>query len=158
MFADNTYLENARKAILESSDTSSVYIGCDSQRKYNGKDRGWNAVYAVAIIIHRDSKHGCQIFGTKETMRDFGNLRQRLMNEVMYAVNASMEIIDVIGERNFEIHLDINTDNNYKSAIAVKEALGYVRGTLGVEPKLKPDSFASTHCADMICNGKWDRG
>lgn len=151
---NDTYLEDARQAIIDSSERSSIYIGCDSQRKYMGKDKGWNAVYAVAVIVHRDSKHGCQIFGTKESMRDFGNLRQRLMNEVMFAVNAAMEIVDVVGERNFEIHLDINTDGRHKSSIAVKEALGYVRGTLGLEPKLKPDSFASTHCADMICHGR----
>jgi predicted RNase H-related nuclease YkuK (DUF458 family) len=41
----------------------------------------------------------------------------------------------------------------YKSNVAVKEALGYVKGTLGIDAKIKPDSFAATHAADHVVRG-----
>jgi predicted RNase H-related nuclease YkuK (DUF458 family) len=68
----------------------------------------------------------------------------------MYAINAATEIIDCIGDRHMEIHLDINTNEKHKSSVAVKEAIGYVRGSLNIEPKLKPYSFAATHAADHL--------
>jgi predicted RNase H-related nuclease YkuK (DUF458 family) len=83
-------------------------------------------------------------------MRDFGNLRQRLITEAGFAIEAATEIVDVIGNRHLEIHLDINPDPKHKSNIAVKEALGYVKGTTGLDAKIKPESFAATHAADHV--------
>lgn len=48
------------------------------------------------------------------------------MKEVDYAVLTALSIIDVIGNRKLEVHLDINPNENYKSNIIVKEAVGYV--------------------------------
>lgn len=140
--------ENARKAILESSQESSVYIGCDSIR-YK-KDKIWYAKYSTVIIVHKDSKHGCQIYHQSVDMPDYGNLKQRLMNEVQMAVSAATEILDVLGSRKLEVHLDINPNPKHKSNVAVKEALGWVRGSLGIDAKIKPASFAATHAADHI--------
>jgi predicted RNase H-related nuclease YkuK (DUF458 family) len=47
-----------------------------------------------------------------------------------------------------EIHLDLNPSPNHKSNIAVKEAIGWVRGSFGFDPMIKPESFAATHAAD----------
>jgi predicted RNase H-related nuclease YkuK (DUF458 family) len=49
-----------------------------------------------------------------------------------------------------EVHLDINPNPKHKSSIAVKEALGWVKGSLGIDAKIKPDSFAATHAADHV--------
>jgi len=95
-----------------------------------------------------DSKRGCKLFHNSVDMPDYGNLRQRLLNEVMYAIEAATEIIDHLGDRHLEIHLDVNPDPKHKSSVAVKEALGYVKGTLGLDAKIKPASFAATHAAD----------
>lgn len=140
--------EDAKQAILESSKESSVYIGCDSIR-YK-KNKQWHARYSTVIIVHKDSKHGCQIYHNSVDMMDFGNLKQRLLTEVQFAVEAASEIIDVLGDRRLELHLDINPNPKHKSNVAVKEALGWVRGSLGLDAKIKPNSWAATHAADHV--------
>jgi predicted RNase H-related nuclease YkuK (DUF458 family) len=139
-------IEKAKQAILDSSPNSSVYIGCDSIRFR--KNKMWYAKYSTVVIIHMDSKKGGQLFHASVDMPDFGNLKQRLLMEVQLAVTAAMEIIDVIGDRHFEVHLDINPNPKHKSNVAVKEALGWVRGSLGMDAKIKPSAFAATHAAD----------
>lgn len=139
-------IEEAKQAILDSSQSSSVYIGCDSIRFR--KNKMWYAKYSTVIIIHMDSKKGGRLFHASVDMPDYGNLKQRLLMEVQLAVSTATEIIDVIGDRHFEIHLDINPNPNHKSNVAVKEALGWVRGSLGMDAKIKPSAFAATHAAD----------
>lgn len=138
--------EEAKAAILNSSPQSSVYVGCDSIRyKKNGQ---WHAKYSTVIILHMDSSNGCKLFHESVDMPDYGNLKQRLLMEVQLVVAAATEIIDVIGDRHIEVHLDINPNPKHKSNVAVKEALGWVRGSLGMDAKIKPASFAATHAAD----------
>jgi predicted RNase H-related nuclease YkuK (DUF458 family) len=48
-----------------------------------------------------------------------------------------------------EVHADINTDPNFKSNVAFKEAMGYILG-MGYTFKAKPDAFASTYCAGKV--------
>lgn len=138
--------EEAKQAILESSRQSSVYVGCDSIRfKKNGQ---WHAKYSTVIILHLDSNKGCRLFHESVDMPDYGNLKQRLLTEVQFAVQAASEILDVLGNRHMEIHIDVNPNPKHKSNVAVKEALGWVRGSLGVDAKIKPNSWAATHAAD----------
>jgi len=141
-------IEEAKQAILDSSPQSSVYIGCDSIRIR--KNKQWYAKYSTVIIVHMDSKRGCKLFHESVDMPDFGNLKQRLLNEVQMAVMAATEIVEVLGDRHMEIHLDINPNPKHKSSVAVKEALGWVKGSLGLDAKIKPHSFAATHAADHV--------
>ena len=141
-------IEEAKKAIINSSLSSSVYIGCDSIRFR--KNKQWYAKYSTVVILHVDTKKGGRIFHTSVDMPDYGNLKQRLLMEVQLAVTTATEIVDVIGDRHFEIHLDINPNPNHKSSVAVKEALGWVKGSLGMDAKIKPHSFAATHAADHV--------
>jgi predicted RNase H-related nuclease YkuK (DUF458 family) len=145
--------EKAREAIINSSPNSSIYIGCDSIR-YR-KDTQWYAKYSTVIIVHVDSKHGCKLFHKSLDIPDYGNLRQRLLQEVQFAIEAATEVIDVIGDRRLEVHLDINPNPSRKSSVAVREALGYVRGQLGIDAVIKPHSFAATHAADHVTKNNW---
>lgn len=145
------FIEKAKRAILESSQTSSVYIGCDS-KKFRKHGR-WFARYVTVIIIHRDSSKGCILFHDTQVLEDFSAPKQpkvRMLNEVMFAVNAAHEVLPEIGSRHWELHVDINPNPKYRSNAAVKEALGYVRGNLGVEAKIKPEAFAAMHAADHL--------
>lgn len=143
-----SYIDEAREAIRASSPESSVYIGCDSIRfKKHGL---WHAKYSTVVIVHMDSKRGCRLFHESVVLQDYGVIKQRMLNEVMFAVNAATELIDDIGDRHFEIHIDVNPDPKHKSNVAVKEALGYVRGNLGIEAKIKPHAFAAMHAADHL--------
>lgn len=146
-------IEEAREAIRKSSKESSVYIGGDSIRFK--KDGVWYARYSVVVILHYETKHGCKLFYDTSVQRDYGNMKQRLLTETMLTVNIALELVDVIGDRHFEIHLDLNSSPKYKSNCAVSEALGYVRGTVpSATAKIKPDAFAATHCADHLVRGK----
>ena len=139
-------IEEAKQAILDSSQESSVYIGCDSIRFR--KNNTWYAKYSTVVIVHMDSNKGCRLFHESVDMPDYGNLKQRLLMEVQFAVETATAVIDVLGERYMEIHLDINPDPKHKSNVAVKEALGWVKGSLNMDAKIKPASFAATHAAD----------
>jgi predicted RNase H-related nuclease YkuK (DUF458 family) len=143
--------QEAKQAVASSSKESSVYIGCDSLRfKKNGI---WYARYATVVIVHMDSLHGCKVFYNTDITRDYGSLRDRLMSEVNYAIQAAMEIVDVLDDRSLEVHLDLNNDPKHKSNIAVKEAVGWVMG-MGFKPVIKPNSFAATHAADHCVRSK----
>ena len=139
-------IEQAKQAILESSPSSSVYIGCDSIRFR--KNNMWYAKYSTVVIVHMDSKKGCKLFHESVDMPDYGNIKQRLLMEVQLAVTTATDVLDVLGERHMEIHLDINPNPAHKSNVAVKEALGWVKGSLGLDAKIKPSAFAATHAAD----------
>ena len=82
-------------------------------------------------------------------------MKVRLQTEVMYTVNLVMELLDVIGDRHMEVHLDLNPSPKHKSYAAVQEALGYVRGMIsGVDVRIKPEAFAASHAADHCVRGK----
>ena len=49
-------------------------------------------------------------------------------------------------EVELEVHADINTDPNFQSNVALKEAMGYILG-MGFVFKAKPHAFASSSCA-----------
>jgi len=143
-------IEEAKKAILESSPESSIYIGCDSIYKPSNK----KTTFATVVVVHKDSKHGCKIFYKTETLPDYGIRRVRLLQEAIQAASVAQELIEVIGDRNYEVHLDLNPNPLHKSNEAVKEACGYVLGVLGIEAKIKPFSWAAAHCADHIVKKK----
>ena len=141
-------IADARQAITDSSEASRIYVGCDSIRY---KRKGiWHAKYATVIIVHKDGRHGGRMFHDVVEMPDYGSVKQRMLNEVAFGVTHALEIQDVLGKRHFEFHIDINTDPRHKSNVALKEAMGYVRGTLGIDAKPKPYGWAATHCADYL--------
>lgn len=151
--------EKAINKIKESSSSSSIYVGCDSQvfsRKDKKTGRAWKeAKYSTSVWLHKDSKHGASIiFSEKQVIDDYGNIKQRLMNEVFMVTEVALALIDHVGERNFEVHVDINADEKHASSVAVKEAIGYVTGQMGFAPKVKPHAFAASHSSDHIVKNK----
>jgi predicted RNase H-related nuclease YkuK (DUF458 family) len=141
--------EAAQFAVMDSSPSSAIYIGCDSLRRKRGEGK-FVAIYSVVVIIHIDGKHGAKMFHFTETVPDYGSMKMRLLTEVDYTRRVAAEILDVSGDRHIEIHLDLNTDPKHKSNVAVKEAVGYIFGSFGFEPKLKPNAPAATCAADHI--------
>lgn len=141
-------LERAAMAIIDSPSDSSIYIGCDSIRFK--RDRKWYARYSVVVVLHLATRNGCRLFHHTQILPDYGNLRQRLMKEVEIVTQVAAELIDFVEDRHLEIHLDINPNPKHKSSIALKEAMGYVRGMVGIDPVLKPDAFAATHASDHV--------
>jgi predicted RNase H-related nuclease YkuK (DUF458 family) len=50
-----------------------------------------------------------------------------------------------------EVHADINTNPQFKSNEALREATGYILG-MGFAFKAKPEAFASSSCANRMVN------
>lgn len=149
----NFDLEEVRQFIANSSETTKIYIGADSER-YRDKNDNWVADYTVAIVVHIDGARGCKVFGKVDSERDYDNRHDRpalrLMNEVYRAAAMYLELADVIGDKHCEVHLDINPDIVHGSSCVVQQAVGYIRGTCNVVPMVKPEAFAASYAADRL--------
>lgn len=138
-------VEAIREAIRNSSKETAIYIGCDS-KVYSDKGIKYIA-FATVVIIHKDGRHGAEIFKSISTGHKM-EMRQRLMKEVELAIDIGYKLIDDIGDRPFQVHLDVNPNPRYASNAVVKEATGYVLGVFGIKPVLKPDAWASSSVSD----------
>ena len=145
-------LEEVREFISNTSHATKIYIGADSERfRRNGN---WWAEYTVAVVIHYDGSRGCKVFGKSESERDYDQKKDRpayrLMNEVYRAAEVYMQLAESIGDRHVEVHLDINPDIMHGSSCVVQQAIGYIRGTCNMVPRVKPDAFAASYAADRL--------
>ena len=145
-------LAEVKAFISNQSEQSKIYIGCDSEvRLYKGKRY---ADFFLVVVIHIDQSHGCKIFGEKVTELDFTVDKKRpthrLMKEVYKASELYLQLAEIIGTRDVEIHLDINRDKRYASSLILDQAIGYIKGTCNIIPMIKPDSWCSTHVADKF--------
>jgi predicted RNase H-related nuclease YkuK (DUF458 family) len=133
-----------------------IYLGCDSVR-YRKNNRTW-ARFATVAIVHMNGKNGCRIFSNVSHEPDYdvksARPKIRMMNEVMKVCALYTQLAGFIDEFDVEIHLDINTNPLYGSNCAATEAAGYVLGMTGIEPKLKPDSWAASFGADAVAHGR----
>ncbi len=136
-------VEEVRRFIEQTSEESSIYVGCDS-RQFRGK-----TIFVTVVVIHINSNHGAKIFWKVERLKRIDSIRQRLLEEVNRAVYVALMIADVVGNRPFEVHLDINPNPDHRSSVIVKEAVGYVLAQ-GLKPVLKPDAIAASAVADFI--------
>ena len=74
----------------------------------------------------------------------------RMMNEVYRASQMYLDLIEAIGDRHCEVHLDINPDELHGSSCVIQQATGYIRGMCGFPPKVKPEAFAASYAADRL--------
>ena len=72
----------------------------------------------------------------------------RLMNEVYKIADLYLKLKEVIGDREVQIHLDINAKESAGSSCVVQQAVGYIRGVCNVVPMTKPNAFAASCAAD----------
>lgn len=129
------------EAIKNSSEQSSVYVGCDSKRK------GSQLVYVSTVVIHYDTKRGGVVFKDVE-IEQYQALYPKLQGEIYRIANLALKVKNLVGERNFEVHVDINPKDCYKSHMAYQEARGAILGIVGIEPKFKPNAWAASSAAD----------
>ena len=155
MFTDDQ-VEEIVNLLAGLEKTSRVYLGCDSVR-YRRNNANW-ARYATVAIVHMNGNNGCRVFHNISHEPDYdvkkNRPKVRMMNEVTKVCTLYNQLIPFIDEYNVEIHLDINTNPKHGSNCAANEAAGYVLGMTGVEPKLKPESWAASFGADGIAHGR----
>ena len=138
--------------INSQSPETKIYLGCDSERfRMNGV---WYADYILAIVVHIDGKHGCKLFGEVVRERDYDQRKDRpstrLMTEVYKVSELYLKLADVLVDRDVEVHLDVNPDDEHGSSCVLSQAIGYIRGVCNVEPKVKPSAFAASYAADRF--------
>ena len=145
-------IEEVKNFIEAQGPNTKIYIGADSERYL--KDDKWYADYTLAIVVHIDGRHGCKIFGEVQTEFDYdfkaSKPSTRLMNEVYKVAELYQKLMDVVGEREVQIHLDINPDPHHNSNIVIQQAIGYIRGVCNVIPLIKPQAFAASYAADRL--------
>lgn len=138
--------------IRAQSPETRIYLGCDSERY---RIRGiWYADYILAVVVHRDGKHGCRLFGEVITERDYDQRRDRpkmrMMTEVAKAAELYLKLAEAIDDRIIEVHLDINPDERFGSSCAINEAIGYIKGVCNVTPFVKPNAWCASYAADRL--------
>lgn len=139
------------KTFIESQGPNTkIYIGGDSERI--NIDGVWYADYTLVVVVHKNSKHGCKLFG--ETVRErvydqrADKPKMRLMTEVYKIAELYLKLHEVLEDRDVEVHLDISKDEQFGSSCAVSEAVGYIRGMCNVVPMIKPRAWAASTAAD----------
>lgn len=146
-------LHNIQEYISNEPLSSKIYIGTDSTTRKT-RNNTWIATYYTVVVIHKNGRNGCKIFGEISEEQDFNHNKKkptfRLMNECYKASETYLKLADIIGKREVEIHLDLNPKKKYASSLIVDQAIGYIKGTCGIIPMIKPNSFAASYAADRL--------
>jgi len=121
-----------------------VCIGTDSQVKNRVTE------FATVIVFIRKGKGGF-MYIHNETTRHRMTIKQRMLLEVGKSIEVAYALCNIFSryDVDMEVHADINTNPNFKSNDALKEAMGYIVG-MGFAFKAKPEAFASSSCANKI--------
>jgi predicted RNase H-related nuclease YkuK (DUF458 family) len=135
------------KAIVRETTAGSklkVCIGTDSQV------RGDGAEFATVIVFLREKRGGFMYVSTERISRTL-TLKERMLTEVSMSISIAYDLCELLDRYgiDLEVHADINTNPQFESNVALKEAIGYILG-MGFAFKAKPDAFASSSCADKI--------
>lgn len=121
-----------------------VCIGTDSQVK------GRAIEFATVIVFIRKGKGGF-MYIHNEHSRVKMSIKQRMLTEVAKSIEVAFALSNLftLYGVDMEVHADINTNPNFKSNDALKEAMGYIMG-MGFAFKAKPHAFASSSCANKV--------
>jgi uncharacterized protein len=121
-----------------------VCIGTDSQVK------GKETEFATVIVFIRKGKGGF-MYVRNESSTQKMSIKERMLVEVAKSIEVAYPLCNIFSRYSvdMEVHVDINTNPNFKSNDALKEAMGYILG-MGFVFKAKPDAFASSSCANKV--------
>lgn len=121
-----------------------VCIGTDSQVK------GKETEFATVIVFIRKGKGGFMYIHNETSIQKM-SIKQRMLQEVSKSIDVAYALCSIFTLYNIdmELHADINTNPNFKSNDALKDAMGYIMG-MGFAFKAKPYAFASSSCANKV--------
>ncbi len=119
-------------------------IGTDSQVK------GKITEFATVIVFIRKGKGGF-MYIHNETTKQKMSVKERMLIEVAKSIDVAYSLCNIFSRYSvdMEVHADINTNPNFKSNDALKDAMGYIMG-MGFAFKAKPHAFASSSCANKV--------
>jgi predicted RNase H-related nuclease YkuK (DUF458 family) len=141
-----TAVEDIIKKEIDAGCRLKVCIGTDSQVK------GLETEFATVIVFLREGRGGFMFIHNEITLLKYG-IKERMLVEVAKSIEIAYELCDLFTRYNvdMEVHADINTNPQFKSNEALREAMGYILG-MGFAFKAKPDAFASSSCANKMVN------
>ena len=121
-----------------------VCIGTDSQV------RARETEFATVIVFIRKGKGGFMYIHNEVTKQKM-SIKQRMLIEVSKSIEVAFALCNLftLYGVDMEVHADINTNPNFKSNDALKEAMGYIMG-MGFAFRAKPHAFASSSCANKV--------
>lgn len=139
-------VEEAIQRESEAGYKLKVCIGTDSQVK------GSETEIATVIVILREKRGGFMFISNERTTQKY-SIKERMLVEVARSIEIAYELCDLFNKYDvdMEVHADINTNPQFKSNEALREAMGYILG-MGYAFKAKPEAFASSCCADKAVN------
>src|SRR5579862_2468962 len=137
-------VENAIRRETEKGHHLKVCIGTDSQVK------GTETEFATVIVFLREGHGGFMFIHNEKTKQQF-SIKERMLVEVAKSIEIAYELCDLFNKYDvdMEVHADINTNPQFKSNEALREAMGYILG-MGFEFRAKPHAFASSSCANKM--------
>lgn len=149
-YAKKITIEELQEFMKGVGPNTKIFYGADSERyKHNGT---WYADYFCVIVIHVDGCHGAKVFAEVSTEVDHDQKVDRPFNRLMTETQKVAELFlrtkEVFYDYLVEVHLDINSDDNYGSYCAAQAATGYIKGLCNLSPVLKPNAFAASFAAD----------
>jgi hypothetical protein len=141
--------EAVEQVIIKESDAGNklkVCIGTDSQVK------GKITEFATVIVFLREGRGGFMFLHNYSTTHQY-SIKERMLVEVAKSIEIAYELCDLftVYDVDMEVHADINTNPQFKSNEALREAMGYILG-MGFAFKAKPEAFASSCCANKVVN------
>jgi len=137
-------VENTIIKETEAGHRLKVCIGTDSQVK------GKVVEFATVIVFLREKRGGFMFISNYKFEKTM-SIKERMILEVSQSVQVAYSLCDLLDlyQVELEVHADINTDPNFQSNVALREAMGYILG-MGFVFKAKPYAFASSSCADKM--------
>lgn len=139
-------VENAIRRESDKGYRLKVCIGTDSQVK------GQETEFATVIVFLREGHGGFMFIHNEKTRQQF-TIKERMLTEVAKSIEIAYELCNLFTtyDVDMEVHADINTNPQFKSNEALREAMGYILG-MGFAFKAKPEAFASSSCANKAVN------
>lgn len=121
-----------------------VCIGSDSQVY------GKTIEFGTVIVFLREGRGGFMLIANESSTQRM-SLKERLLYEVSRSIEIAYALCNLLDEYgvDLEVHADINTNPNFQSNTALQEAMGYIL-SMGFVFRAKPDSFASSSCANKV--------
>lgn len=120
--------------------------------------------FITGIVIHCESKGAWACIRKVVVPRKMVNLHERISFETtlteeivsMFTEEKKEQLIDIVlpniykgASFTIEGHIDIGATNRNKTRVFVNEMVGRME-SLGIEPKIKPDSFVASYYANRF--------
>jgi predicted RNase H-related nuclease YkuK (DUF458 family) len=139
-------VENTLRRETDAGHKLKVCIGTDSQVK------GSETEYATVIVFLRSGRGGFMYIHNERSNHALG-IKERMLTEVAKSIDIAYQLCPLFNtyQVDMEVHADINTNPQFKSNDALREAMGYIMG-MGFAFKAKPEAFASSSCANKAVN------